>query len=467
MTGPRIKCLRNGFVFATTGLIAVCGGATLRAADLALVKTYSPAARMAPARLKATHDDVARIRRSRRVLPPEGTLLDYRAILHAHAEDSAHTGGTRPEMLADAKQAGVSAILFSNHFRPPTDFVTDSWRGLHGGVLFIPGSEDRGFLLLPTRSIAARMKDPTPSLIETAGADGGLIFLSHIEERPDHSMAGLTGMEIYNRHADAKKDAAGMQAIVLKLTDPATLKELEESLRDYPDELFASQVEYPADYLAKWDRETKVRRLAGTAANDCHHNQILVVKMLDAETVLIGTNVDHDDQMRKFTATLRPGIRALTVGHRPGDILARLDFDPYYRSFQNVSTHIFAHELAESAIRSALRDGHAYVSHDWMCGPSGFFFELIAGAPVEADQKPRSLVMMGDEVKFVPGLKVRARFPVTCQIRLLNDGKVVVAKSGANLEFAVHAPGVYRVEGWLDLGGERRPWIYSNPIYLR
>ena len=27
--------------------------------------------------------------------------------------------------------------------------------------------------------------------------------------------------------------------------------------------------------------------------------------------------------------------------------------------------------------------------------------------------------------------------------------------------------GVYRVEGWLKLDGEDRPWIYSNPIYVR
>ncbi len=273
---------------------------------------------MAPARLKAAHEDVSRIQKSRRVPVSLPGLNDYRAILHAHAEDSAHTGGTRPEMLADAKKVGVNVVLLSNHFRPPTDFITDSWRGLHEGVLFIPGSEDRGFLLYPTRSIVAHMKDPTPSFIETVRADGGLIFLSHIEERPDHPMAGLSGMEIYNRHADAKKDTAGLLAIVLKLTHPASLKELEESLRLYPDELLASQVEYPADYLAKWDAETKTRRLTGVAANDCHHNQILMVKMVDANTVLVGTNVDRDDQMRKFTATLRPGIRAMTRNHQAG-----------------------------------------------------------------------------------------------------------------------------------------------------
>jgi hypothetical protein len=444
-------------------VFAVCLGMKPAVAAEPAVRRNSPIERMAPALLKAAHEDVARIQQSRRVLPPLPGLHDYRAILHAHAEDSAHTGGTRPEMLADAKKVGVSVILLSNHFRPPTDFITDSWRGLHDGVLFIPGSEDRGFLLLPMRSIAANMKDPTPSFIETVRADGGLIFLSHIEERPDHATAGLSGMEIYNRHADAKKNAAGLLAITLKLTDPASLAELQENLRLYPDELLASQVEYPADYLAKWDADTKGRRLTGVAANDCHHNQILLLKMLDSETVLIGTNVDRDDQMRKVKATVRPGIRALTKGHRPGDVLARLDFDPYYRSFQNVSTHILAPELSEDAIRAALHDGHAYVSHDWMCDPSGVLFELVATK--KDGEGPWKI--MGDEMKFTAGQKLVTQFPVTCHIRLLNQGKVISEKSGDSLEFAVDAPGVYRVEGWLDVAGERRPWIYSNPIYVR
>ena len=207
-----------------------------------------------------------------------------------------------------------------------------------------------------------------------------MIFLSHIEERPDHPMTGLTGMEIYNRHFDAKKDAAGLLAIVLKLTSPASLKELQESLRLYPDELFAAQVEYPAQYLAKWDRETQSRRLTGVAANDCHHNMVMIVKMVDGQTVRVGTIVDKDEDMRTVTATLRPGIRELTRGHKPGDVVARVDFDPYHRSFQNVSTHVLAPELTEKAIRDALRQGRAYVSHDWICDPTGFRFELIAGS---------------------------------------------------------------------------------------
>jgi hypothetical protein len=422
---------------------------------------YSPVARMAPARLKAAHEDAIRIQTSRRALPPIAGRHDFRAILHAHAEDSAHTGGTRLEMLSEAKRAGVHAILLTDHYRPPKDFITDSWRGLREGVLFIPGSEIRGFLIYPSRSIMGRMDDPEPDFVKTVRDDGGLIFLSHIEERPDHSTAGLDGMEIYNRHADAKKDPGSLMAITLKLTDPAMLAEFEESLRLYPAELLAAQQSYPSDYLAKWDSETRTRRLTGVAANDCHHNMVLLVTMVDADHVRIGTNVDPEPERRTIAAALRPGIRTMTKDRQPGDELARIDLDPYSRSFLNVSTHILALELTEPAIRRALRDGHAYVSHDWICDPTGFRFETVDGL----DGSPRGL--MGDEVKLSPTLRLVAQAPVSCRIRLLRGGQTIEDRAGDRLEAAVKEPGVYRVEAWLTLDGEDRPWIYSNPIYVR
>ena len=430
---------------------------------------YTPADRMATARLKSVHEDAERIRKTWRKPPALPGLNDYRGVLHAHAEDSTHTGGTRLEMLAEARKAGVNAILLTDHHRPPKDFVIDSWRGLREGVLFLPGSEAAGFLLFPTRSIMSHMNDAKAALIEATRADGGLIFLSHIEERPGHSMAGLDGMEIYNRHADAKKDSAGLLAIMLKLTAPATLRQFEDDVKSYPAELLAAQVEYPADYLAKWDAETKTRRLTGVAANDCHHNFILIVKMVDDQTVKVGTNVDSDNAMRSISARFRPGVRELTKGHRPGDILARIDLDPYSRSFNNVSTHFFAPELSEPAVRNALREGHVYVSHDWMCDPAGFSFGLFTTplAANGAERAAKPLAFMGDLVKFSPGTRLVAEFPASCHIRLISAGMVIAERTGNRLDFDLQAAGVYRVEGWLELGGEERGWIYSNPIYVR
>jgi hypothetical protein len=128
------------------------------------------------------------------------------------------------------------------------------------------------------------------------------------------------------------------------------------------------------------------------AANDCHHNQVFIVKMVDAETVLIGTNVDADDKMRKITAGLRPGIKEMTKGRKVGDVLATLDFDPYFRSFRNSSTHVLAPKLEEPALRAALKAGHAYVSFDWMADAAGFRFDAI-------DANGKQAAIMGDEVK--------------------------------------------------------------------
>jgi hypothetical protein len=421
------------------------------------VRKYSSVERMQTVHLKAAHADAVRFQQQRQTLPSLPGLHDYRAILHAHAEDSAHTGGTRPEMLADAKKTGVQAILLTDHYRPPRDFIRQSWRGLHDGVLFVPGSEIRGFLIYPISSIMDRMDEPRPEFVASVTASNGLIFLSHVEERRDHPMDGLTGIEIYNRHWDAKKDMAALIALALKLLDPKDLAELQETLRLYPDELLAAQVGYQQDYIDKWDAETQTRRLTGVAANDCHHNMVVVLKMVDESTVRFGPSVDKDEDMRKATADSRPGIRELTRGHKPGDVLARADLDPYYRSFREVSTHILAPELTESAIRAALQEGHAFVSHDWMCDGTGFSFCLA----------PPASGLMGDEVKFAEGQKLRAQFPVTCHIRLLCSGKVIADCESDHLEQAVPVPGVYRVEGWLKLDGEERPWIYSNPIYVR
>ena len=248
--------------------VLTLSGTAMGAATEFPPRKLSSLERMQERHLQAAHEDVLRLAKLRQDVPAIPGFHDYKAILHAHAEDSAHTAGTRPEMLAEAKVAGISVIMLTDHLRPPRDFIRESWRGLHEGVLFIPGSEARGFLVYPFDSIMDRIEEPVPQLISTVTASNGLIFLSHAEERLDHPMDGLTGMEIYNRHADAKKDTAGLIALALKLLDGKELAELQKNLKQYPDEMFAAQAGYLPDYMAKWDAGTIDRRLTGVGAND-------------------------------------------------------------------------------------------------------------------------------------------------------------------------------------------------------
>ncbi len=424
------------------------------------VRRWTTLERLSLERLAAAHADVERLRGAVRPPPPLPGLNDYRGVFHAHAGDSAHTAGTPEEMLRDAKRIGVDAIFLSDHHRPPLDFM-DSWRGLRDGVLFVPGSEAHGFLIHPEASVAAHMDGDAASLLREVNRGAGMAFLSHVEERVDHPMDGLTGMEIYNRHADALDDGDSMRALVAWIVDPDQSKTFAQAIELYPEEVFGAQFDYPALYLAKWDRETAQRRVVAVNANDCHHNQVFVVIKVDDNSVRVGTIVDDPDEMTVFHADDWPRLPELVRGHQPGDTVGRYDLDPYWVSMRNSTTHILAPDLTEQSIRAAVAAGHVYVAHDWLADPTGFSFYIADGEAPAA--------IMGDEWTLEDGTEadLRARFPLPSHIRLLRNGDEIAFTEALSLTHRLDQPGVYRVEGWLEVDGEWRTWIYSNPLYVR
>jgi hypothetical protein len=273
------------------------------------------------------------------------------------------------------------------------------------------------------------------------------------------------------------------------MTDPDGVVRLRNAISRYPVAVYAAQQDYPADYLAAWDRETAAgRRLVGIAANDCHHNQVFVVKKIDEESVRLGTVVDTDDEMRVYTTATRPRLPEMVRLHDPGDVVARLDFDPYWVSMRFVSTHVLAPALEEAAVREAVAAGHVYVSHDWIADPTGFRFYVPGpgegagdgtsdaggvgggggGDGGDGSDGVRMAHLLGDEVAWRPGMRLVAELPLAARVRLLRDGvEVTSVARAARLEHAPDGPGVYRIEAWVEIGGEPRPWIYSNPLYLR
>jgi hypothetical protein len=148
------------------------------------------------------------------------------------------------------------------------------------------------------------------------------------------------------------------------------------------------------------------------------------------------------------------------AGRANGDLLVSLDLDPYPIAIDNVSTHIIGTKLNEVAIRDDVANGHAYVSHDWICDPRGFLAWLD-------DANGETIAILGDEATFAKGQVLKAQFPMRCDVRLLRNGKVIDEKATANYSFEVKEAGVYRFEGWLTVDGEERPWIYANPVYIR
>jgi len=274
----------------------------------------------------------------------------------------------------------------------------DTWSGLRDGVLFIPGSEDDHLLRYPASKAGAELR-----------------FLSHIEERPDMSSEGFQGMEIYNRHTDATVHKEFTEYFQAAMKDPREWKQLVAKEKEFPDEVFAAGTDALPLFLARWDKELAAHPFTGIAANDAHQNQI-------------------------FNGTT---------------------FDPYAVAFRHVSTHILARDLNETEIRESLAAGRVYVSHDWLCDPTGFSF--IA-------ENNLGLFDMGDQIPLaglgVGGTIIHASLPIPAKLKLIRDGVVVAEGDDSKFAYTPKEPGAYRLEAWLSIDGEDRPWIFSNPIYV-
>src|SRR5262245_6216664 len=84
---------------------------TISTIGLGVGRKYTTLERLKPERLRAVREDRMRYQSSRRTITPAMGYQDYRAVMHAHAEDSSHTGGTLPELLEAAKKTGVKIVM--------------------------------------------------------------------------------------------------------------------------------------------------------------------------------------------------------------------------------------------------------------------------------------------------------------------------------------------------------------------
>jgi hypothetical protein len=168
--------------------------------------------------------------------------------------------------------------------------------------------------------------------------------------------------------------------------------------------------------LSLWDGLGQKRRVAGISGLDAHY--------------------------RKIPFTKRP-------------------FFTYEELFKTIRTHVLLEsELAKSdeAIQSvcdAHKEGRCYVSFDLLADATGFNFF--------ADSRDRTYYM-GDEVfNIEKKIHFSVKSPHHATIKLLRNGRIYNESEGTSLEFSSAEKGVYRVEACM----EGRPWVFTNPIYVR
>lgn len=334
---------------------------------------------------------------------------DYRGVIHAHSHFSHDSEGSDERIVQAAAEAGLDFLMMTDHQNDPRS-VTEGLRGWRGRTLFVPGAEisiGRGSLLGLDLKRHVRGAEVAAKVADVL-AQNGQAWAAHVEGwRPDQlELEGLAGMELYNLHYDAVLDGriAGLwRAARFLRTDPQ--RALEQIL------------DRPVLALKRWDRITVHRRFPVIAGNDSHENV------------------------------------------RRGDVL----LDPYPRSFRFVNTHVFVRgPLDVPRLREALAEGRSYICHEMFHDGRGFSFTALRGDDVRA--------LLGEEIPFERGLELRVTSPIPAVVRLVRNGRTAASsiREVRLWSHRVSEPGVYRVElTILDRDGRIRPWIYSNPVYLR
>lgn len=408
--------------------------------------------RLTETKLAATTKAVAQLQAERKELPRPGEFQDFRANLHVHSAFSHDSRGKIDDIVAAAKRAGTQVLMFNEHPAPHYDFFSDGHRGLKDGVLLVPGAEMRGFLCFPTQSLKGLDGGSNQEFTDLVCGRDGRLFICHLEERMDWELAGITGTEIYNTHADFKDETELIKAF----KNPLWLFTSADLFRKYPQAAYSALLDHPADYLKRYDELCQKAPHTGVAGNDAHQNVGLRIVWTAADQVEIQDALG--EKILELAADSNPLVNPLLANQQVGDVVFSLQLDPYEVALRHVGTHLLMKELTQEAVWDALANGRAYVAFDWLCDASGFDFAAVT---------PGERFELGSEVALRDGLAFHGRSPHVGHWKLIRNGELSEESTGDSFAALVEQPGVYRIEVWLDVAGERKPWILSNPIYVR
>jgi hypothetical protein len=362
----------------------------------------------------------------REAAPTDEPFDEYAGVFHVHSSLGGHSTGALAEVVRGARDERLAFVVMTEHPSPLLNTAEATLRGVHEGVLFLNGSElvasDGGRLFVVPGFAPPAQNPPLQDLAARAKSEGRLAVVGYPEEVRDLAAGVYDGVEVYNLYTNAKR------------INYATLFfDGLWSYRGRPELLFARFYERPGDNLRRWDalNSDGARRVYALGGNDAHAN--------------VG----------------------LSFREQTGEEVFGVKLDPYERSFRLVRNHVLLEKgarLDAESLLAALRTGRSFIAFDLFGDATGFRFTADAGTERRT---------MGEEISLPAGgaVKLTARSPVKCRTVFFRDGQVAAEiKDTALAEFSADRKGVYRVEVYLDQLGsllEGKPWIISNPIFVR
>jgi hypothetical protein len=350
-------------------------------------------------------------------------LYDYTGVIHIHSVFSfdGHVG--LEKIIEAAAQNSIDFLILTDHDHMQAR--DEGWEGWNGKVLLIVGQEISprfnhylGFNInKPVPSPEDALGIPPQKYIDEVNEAGGFGFIAHPDHKGtkkfhvkhypwiDWSVDGYTGLSIWDFMTDWQSGLRSYLPSLISFFFPAFFLRGPRRIT-----------------LERWDSLNQKKKIVGIGELDNHAS----IKKIAGIT-----------------------IEAL----------------PFHRAFRFVHTHICTREPLSgnnqediALLLNALRYGSCYTAMEYFQSSAGFSFII------KQNNKEYS---MGDSPALTEGTQILINLPVPARVRIIRNGTLVMEKAGQEICLPLKESGVYRVEAYLKAYGKYRPWIFSNPIYLR
>jgi len=348
-------------------------------------------------------------------------LHEYIGNLHVHSHYSDGTASPA-QIAAIAQRKGLDFVILNDHDYMVKELHLED-EGFYGSVILLVGLEIGGryhhYLAFRLKEMVRGSGLKPQEVIDRVSAQGGFGFLAHPFEKGmpfyeksvaytwnDLSVKGYTGICIWNFTSRWKERIrTPLHGLFCVAFKKYTLRGPSKKT------------------LSFWDKECQKRRILAIGGSDAHGSEFRW-----GPVSLVPISYDF-------------ALTSITVHVLMEEALSK-EF-----------------EEAKKQIYDAIEKGRLFIGHDNLAPAKGFRFYFQGEAGNKA--------IMGEEIPFEKGL-VRVECPCKGKIRIVRNGSVWVTAQERGLEAQITRPGVYRVEvyrrffafGW-------RPWIFSNPIFLR
>ena len=202
------------------------------------------------------------------------------------------------------------------------------------------------------------------------------------------------------------------------------------------------------------------------AANDAHQN-VGVRIILGEDSKVVVTDALGEELLRLERLLVAPLLK-IPQEAKPGNVLLKLQLDPYRYSLRHAGTHLLVSELTQEAVWNALDEGRSFVAFDWIADSKGFdvWLEHQQTRHEIGSRLDWEFLKNKEDLKLVGQSPLKAKWKIYRTLAQ-SQGELVYEGDHHNLSWQIPGPGNYRVELWLELLNQPHCWILTSPFYIQ